>query len=150
MTDQIWIPPKSSLVNQWVLLVVCIGTGSNILKVGWWPYPFTVGPVYWRWSLQVLSPHCCAFQLRSSPLNPSSLLDRRSLEDNCKICSQCSLSLRYPVVKDVKLFFIYLPIIYILPFITVKFKIKYNYTISSFIFSSIPCVNIVTEIFRSP
>jgi hypothetical protein len=31
-------------------------------------------PIYWRWSLQVLSPLCCAFQLKSFPLGPGSLL----------------------------------------------------------------------------
>ena len=31
-------------------------------------------PIYWRWSLQVLSPCCWVFQLMSSPLGPGRLL----------------------------------------------------------------------------
>jgi hypothetical protein len=34
---------------------------------------------YWRWSLQVLSPHCWVFWLRLSILSPRSLLHLRSL-----------------------------------------------------------------------
>ena len=41
---------------------------KNLKMVGC-PHPNTRGLVYLlRWSLQVLSPHCWAFQLRSSPL----------------------------------------------------------------------------------
>jgi hypothetical protein len=36
-------------------------------------------PIYWRWSLQVLSLYCWAFHLRSLPLGPESLLPHRSL-----------------------------------------------------------------------
>ena len=35
--------------------------------------------IYWRWSLQVPSPYCWAFQLRSSPLSTGTLLPPGSL-----------------------------------------------------------------------
>jgi hypothetical protein len=31
-------------------------------------------PIYWRWSLRVLSPFCWVFQLKSSPLDPGNFL----------------------------------------------------------------------------
>ena len=54
---------------------------SKILKAVWWPPnpPLGVMSIYGRWSLQVPSPYCGAFWLRSSPLTPRSVSHPRSL-----------------------------------------------------------------------
>jgi hypothetical protein len=48
--------------------------------VGWQPHPLLDAlSFYWRWALQVPSPHCRAFHLRSVPLGLESLSPPRSL-----------------------------------------------------------------------
>jgi hypothetical protein len=54
--------------------------GSELLTVGWQPHPLLDAlSFYWRWALQVPSPHCRAFHLRSVPLGLESLSPPRSL-----------------------------------------------------------------------
>ena len=48
--------------------------------MGWQPHPsLDALSSCWRWALQVPSPHCRAFHLRSLPLSPESLSPPRSL-----------------------------------------------------------------------
>ena len=56
------------------------------------PSPDTLS-FYWRWSLQVSSPHCRAFHQRSLPLSPESLSPPGSL-----VHSRGSRHLQYPEV----------------------------------------------------
>ena len=52
------------------------GNNSGLKFLRWVGGPIPQAePVYWRWSLQVLSPHCWVFRLISSSLGPRSLLD---------------------------------------------------------------------------
>ena len=54
--------------------------GQNFLTVGWQtPISLYALSFYWRWPLQVTSPHCGAFHLRSLLLNTESLSPPRSL-----------------------------------------------------------------------
>ena len=47
--------------------------------MGWQPHPSLDAPCFcWSWALQVASPHCRAFNLKSLPLSPQSLLPPRS------------------------------------------------------------------------
>jgi hypothetical protein len=52
----------------------------KILKVGWCAHS-SMGVLsnYWRWNLQVPSPHCWTFQLRLLTLSPRCLSNPRSL-----------------------------------------------------------------------
>ena len=55
-------------------------SGSEFLTVEWQPHPLLdVLSFYWRWTLQVPSPYCRAFHLRSLPLSSVSLSAPRSL-----------------------------------------------------------------------
>ena len=55
------------------------------------------------------------------------------------------------MAEDVKhFFFVYLSIIYILPFITIKLKLKYNYIISSSLFSLHPMLILLLEFWGAP
>jgi len=68
------------------------------MKVGWWKYPSTEVPMYWRCFLLLLSPNCWAFQLRSSPLCPGSLSHSRSLRlSRGSYSTQMYISIHAPV-----------------------------------------------------
>ena len=55
-------------------------SGLELLTVGWQPiFPLDDLSLHWRRTLQVPSPHCRAFHLRSLPLSPESLSPPRSV-----------------------------------------------------------------------
>jgi hypothetical protein len=50
-------------------------SGLKILRLVGGPIPQPGAmPIFWRWSLQILSPLCCGFRLKSSLLGPWNLL----------------------------------------------------------------------------
>lgn len=46
----------------------------KIFEMCVWPHQLGTMPIYWKWSLLIVSPLCCVFWLKSSPLGPGSLL----------------------------------------------------------------------------
>jgi hypothetical protein len=80
-----WIPSWNGLSFSFCSIFVPVFPLGTIWDQKFWRWVVGSIPllgslsIYWRWSPQVLSPHCWAFQVRSSPLSYESLSHSRSL-----------------------------------------------------------------------